>query len=76
MRLTNKNTGISFNLTPKEAADFFCMTDKDGNLINYIEEYERKDTCKEISSLKFYLGMTGLIALCYVSFYLYLQFNY
>ena len=76
MRLTNKETGISFSLNPKEAANFFYLKNDKGEYINHFNEYIIQDTCKEISTFKFFLGCLGLIALAYGSFYLFLQFNY
>lgn len=76
MRLTNKQTGISFNLNPKQTADFFYMKDDKGEYINQFEEYIIQDTCKEISTFKFFLCIIGIISLGYASFYLFLQFNY
>ena len=76
MRLTNKQTGISFNLNSKEAADFFYMKNDKGEFINHSRDYIIKDTCREISSFKFFLGCIALISLCYASFYLFLYLNY
>tara|TARA_R110000823_G_scaffold301965_1_gene423056 strand:- start:144 stop:374 length:231 start_codon:yes stop_codon:yes gene_type:complete len=76
MRLTNKNTGNSFNLSIKETKDFFDTKNAYGVKINNSEDYIIKDTCKEISSFKFFLLCFGMIALCYTSFLLFLQLNY
>ena len=76
MRLTNRKTGKSFNLSPKEIADFFYAKNAKGEYINDTEEYSLKDNSNEISTFKFFLGCLGLIALVYGSFYLFLQFNY
>ena len=76
MKLTNKETGITFTLTPKEAADFFYMKDNKGQFINWKEEYIIDYRDNEISNFKFCLIITSLIALGYASIYLFLQFNY
>tara|TARA_R110002051_G_C8476679_1_gene460934 strand:+ start:411 stop:641 length:231 start_codon:yes stop_codon:yes gene_type:complete len=76
MRLTEKQTGISFNLTPKESADFFYMKNKDGQFINNFDEYIIQDPKSEISTFKFFLGCLAMLILCYACFYLFLQFNY
>ena len=76
MRLTNKTTGSSFNLSPKEAAAFFYAKNAKGKFINVSEEYIIQDPKKEISPLKFWLGCMALLALGYASLYLFLQFNY
>ena len=76
MKLTNKETGISFSLTSKEAANFFYLKNDKGEYINHFNEYVIQETCSEISTFKFFLGCLGLLALCYCSFYLFLQFNY
>ena len=76
MKLTNKKTGITFTLTPKEAADFFYMKDNRGQFINWREEYIIHNYDNEISHFKFCLIITSLLALGYASIYLFLQFNY
>ncbi len=76
MRVTNKNTGISFILSPKETADFFYAKNANGKFINQKEDYTIKDETKEISQFKFYLMIVSMIALVYASFYLYLQLNF
>ena len=76
MKLTNKETGITFTLTPKEAADFFYMKDNKGQFINWKEEYIIDYRDNEISNFKFFLIITSLLALGYASIYLFLQFNY
>ena len=76
MKLTNKETGITFTLTPKEAADFFYMKDNKGQFINWKKEYIIDYRDNEISNFKFFLIITSLLALGYASIYLFLQFNY
>mgnify|MGYP003142504461 FL=1 len=76
MRLTNKNTGSSFNLSPKEAADFFYAKNGKGQFINDKDDYILKDTCREVSTLKFFLGITAMILLFFTSVYLFFYLNY
>ena len=76
MRLTNKETGISFSLNPKEAADFFYLKNDKGEYINKSEDYTIEDERNEISTFKFFIAMAGLVALTYCSLYLYFQWNY
>ena len=76
MLITNKDTGSSFNLSPKETADFFYTKNAKGKYINSRQDYTIKDNKKEISDIKFFLAIIGLLALSYASFYLFLQFNY
>jgi hypothetical protein len=78
MRLTNKETGISFSLTPVKALDFFNMKNDKGEYINQLEEYfiDYNENCKEISTFRFFLGMIGILVLAYACFYLFLQWNY
>jgi hypothetical protein len=76
MRFTNKHTGSSFNLSPKEAADFFYAKNAKGKFINHSEDYIIQDPKTEISTFKFFLGCLGVLTLCYACFYLFLQFNY
>tara|TARA_R110002012_G_scaffold1424_7_gene6068 strand:+ start:1196 stop:1432 length:237 start_codon:yes stop_codon:yes gene_type:complete len=78
MRLTNKQTGISFRLTPVKALDFFNMKNDKGEYINQLEEYfiDYNENCKEISTFRFFLGMIGILVLAYACFYLFLQWNY
>ena len=76
MRLTNKKTGNSFNLSTKETKDFLETKNAYGIKINNSEDYIIKDTCKDISSFKFFLVCFALVALCYSSFVLFLHLNY
>jgi hypothetical protein len=76
MRVTEKQTGISFNLTPKESADFFYMKNKDGEFINNFDEYIIHNPKTEISQFQFYLMIISFIALGYASIYLFLHLNY
>jgi hypothetical protein len=48
LRLTNKQTGHSFNLSAKEAADFFCKKNARKEFINPFEKYLIKDTNNEV----------------------------
>ena len=76
MKLTNKHTGISFNLTEKETANFFYMKDNKGEFINHLKDFKLEDSHKEISTFKFFMGMVDMIILTYCSLYLYFQWNY
>ena len=76
MKLTNKHTGFSFNLSEKQAADFFYAKNAKGDFINKSEDYTLEDSHKEISTFKFFMGMVGMIVLTYASLYLYFQWNY
>jgi hypothetical protein len=76
MRLTNKNTGFSFNLNPKETADFFYAKNAKREFINKREDYTLEDNHNEVSTFKFFIGMVGMIILTYCSLYLYFQWNY
>ena len=76
MKITNKHTGFSFNLNPKETADFFYAKNAKGEFINKSEDYKIEDTYKEISTFRFFLLIVGLVALTYCSLYLYFQWNY
>jgi hypothetical protein len=50
LKLTNKQTGHSFNLSPKEAADFFCKKNARKEFINPFEKYLIKDTNNEVGN--------------------------
>ena len=76
MKLTNKETGISFSLNPKETADFFYAKNAKGKFINKSEDYTLEDNHNEVSTFKFFIGMVGMIILTYCSLYLYFQWNY
>ena len=76
MRLTNKNTGNSFNLNPKETSDFFYAKNGKGKFINDKDNYILKDTCSEVSTLNFFLGCTIMILLFFTSVYLFFYLNY
>ena len=75
MKLTNKKTGHSFNLSGKGAADFFYAKNAKGELINKSDDYYiNKDN--EISQFKYFVTCFSLVALSLASFLLYLQLNY
>jgi hypothetical protein len=44
LRLTNKQTGHTFNLSPKEAADFFYTKNARKEFINPSEKYVIQNT--------------------------------
>ena len=75
MKLTNKKTGHSFNLSGKGAADFFYAKNAKGEFINNKDHYYiNKDN--EISQFKYFITCFSLVALSLASFLLYLQLNY
>ena len=76
MKLTNKKTGHSFNLSGKGAADFFYSKNAKGKFINNKEDYTINDNKNEISQFKYFLTCFSLIALSLASFLLYIQLNY
>ena len=76
MKITNKHTKFSFNLNPKETADFFYAKNAKGEFINKSEDYKIEDNHNEVSTFKFFIGMVGMIILTYCSLYLYFQWNY
>ena len=76
MKLTNKKTGHSFNLSGKGAADFFYSKNAKGEYINLGDDYSIDDETNEISQIKFFLCCFGLIALVLGSFLLHLHLNY
>ena len=76
MKITNKHTGFSFNLSEKQAADFFYCKNAKGEYINKSEDYTVEDERNEISTFKFFIAMAGLVALTYCSLYLFFQWNF
>ena len=76
MRITNKKTGHSFNLSGKGAADFFNAKNANGEYINKTEDYSLNDNSNEVSQVKFFLCCVGLVGLVLGSFLLHLHLNY
>ena len=76
MKITNKKTGHSFNLSGKGAADFFYAKNANGEYINKPENYSLNDKTKEVSQLKFVLCCIGLMGLVISSFLLHIHLNY
>tara|TARA_R110000764_G_scaffold116711_2_gene203712 strand:+ start:448 stop:711 length:264 start_codon:yes stop_codon:yes gene_type:complete len=83
MKITNKKTGNSFNLSGKGAADFFYSKNANGEYINTLDKYSIDDNIEEIlkkdneiGQVKFFLCCFGLIALVLGSFLLHLHLNY
>jgi hypothetical protein len=77
LRLTNKQTGHSFNLSAKEAADFFCKKNARKEFINPFEKYLIKDTNNEVGkAFKFWLCCIALMVLFVASILLHIQLNY
>jgi hypothetical protein len=76
LKLTNKQTGHSFNLSAKEAADFFCKKNARKEFINPFEKYIVEDVSKEVSTFKFWLCSIALMVLFVASILLHIQLNY
>jgi hypothetical protein len=76
MKITNKQTGHSFNLSGKGAADFFYAKNANGEYINKKEKYSLNDDSNEISQVKFFLCCVGLVGLVLGSFLLHIHLNY
>ena len=76
MKIKNKLTGNSFNLSSKEAADFFYAKNARKEYINTLEDYEIEDKSEEISDGKFYFLCVCLSFIMFSSFLLYLNLNY
>ena len=76
MRLTNKKTGHSFNLSGKGAADFFYAKNAKGQYINLEKDYSFDDDTNDISQTKFFLCCLGLFALVVASVLLHFHLNY
>tara|TARA_R110001599_G_scaffold208946_1_gene406195 strand:- start:13 stop:243 length:231 start_codon:yes stop_codon:yes gene_type:complete len=76
MKITNKQTGFSFILSPKETADFFYSKNAKGKFINTSEDYNIEDTDRKISNVKFYIVCIGLVVISVSSFLLHLHLNY
>tara|TARA_R110002020_G_scaffold128003_1_gene286994 strand:+ start:262 stop:492 length:231 start_codon:yes stop_codon:yes gene_type:complete len=76
MKITNKKTGHSFNLSGKGAADFFYAKNAKGKYINQTEDYTLSDDSNEISQVKFFLCCAALLAISLGSFLLHIHLNY
>jgi hypothetical protein len=76
MKVTNKQTGFSFILSPKETADFFYSKNAKGKFNNPPEDYKIEDFDRSISNTKFYFACAGIFALTIASFLLHLYLNY
>jgi hypothetical protein len=76
LKLTNKQTGHSFNLSPKEAADFFCKKNARKEFINPFEKYLIKDTNNEVGKAQFIFCCIALIVLFVASILLHINLNY
>ena len=76
LKLTNKQTGHSFNLSPKEAADFFYTKNARKEFINPSEKYVIQNISNEVSTFKFWLCCIALILLFMGSILLHIQLNY
>ena len=76
LRLTNKQTGHSFNLSPKEGAGFFCRKNARKEFINPFEKYLIKDTNNEVGKAQFIFWCIALIVLFVASILLHIELNY
>ena len=76
MKITNKKTGHSFNLNPKEAANFFYVKNSRGEYINTSDDYIIQDDDKFMDNIRFSLLCIGLIALFVGSILLHINLNY
>jgi hypothetical protein len=77
MKIINKHTGYSFNLSPKEAADFFYVKNSRGKYINTSDDYDVIEDKKELmSDFKFYLLCIGVVGLFMGSILLHIHLNY
>ena len=76
MKLTNKNTGQSFYLNTKEAADFFHAKNAKGLYINSSDDYIVRSTTKEITTLKFMLGGVAVLSVMLSCIYLFFTLNF
>ena len=76
MKLTNKKTGHSFNLSGKGAADFFYSKNANGQYINLEEDYSIDNDTNDISQTKFFFCCLGLFVLVISSFLLHIHLNY
>ena len=76
MKITNKKTGHSFNLSGKGAADFFYAKNAKGEFINSIDNYIVNDDSKEISDFKYYLCLASMMFLMVASAFLHIHLNY
>ena len=76
MKITNKKTGHSFNISGKGAADFFYSKNAKGKFINTSEDYNIEDTDRKISNVKFYIVCIGLVVISVSSLLFHLHLNY
>tara|TARA_R110002020_G_scaffold101523_10_gene239099 strand:- start:1145 stop:1375 length:231 start_codon:yes stop_codon:yes gene_type:complete len=76
MKITNKNTGDSFNLSGKAAADFWYSKNARGEYINKREDYIVGDTSGQISDFKYYLCLAAMMVLMVSSAFLHIHLNY
>tara|TARA_R100001530_G_scaffold96038_2_gene66801 strand:+ start:51 stop:281 length:231 start_codon:yes stop_codon:yes gene_type:complete len=76
MKITNKKTGHSFNLSGKGAADFFYAKNAKGEFINTSENYIVGDTKDKISDFKYYLCLAAMMVLMVSAAFLHIHLNY
>ena len=73
MKVTHKKYGHSYELNPKQAADFFFKNDH--NNYDYPDSF-KEDTSNQISNTQFYLACIGLAVLSISSVLLHIHLNY
>jgi hypothetical protein len=76
MKITNKHTGHSFNLSPKEVANFFYVKNSRGEFINTSEDYNIHDDKEIMTKFEFFLLCTSMVGLFIGSFLLHIHLNY
>jgi hypothetical protein len=75
VKIINKKSGHSYNLSPKQSAKFFYAKNANGEYINSKDDYSIEEE-SEINDIQFYLLTFALIGLSIASFILYIQWNY
>ena len=75
MKITNKHTGYSFNLSEKQTANFFYTKNAKGEYINSSEDYTIENE-SDISDTRHYITCIGLFLLMVASGLLHIQWNY
>ncbi len=75
MKITNKHTGYSFNLSEKQTANFFYAKNAKGEYINSSEDYTMENE-SDISDTKYYLTCIALFILTIASGLLHIHWNY
>ena len=77
MKVTHKQYGHSYELNPKQAADFFFKNDH--NNYDYPDSFSpttNKEDVSQISDTKYYLACIALFILTVASAFLHIHWNY